>query len=58
MIRRWVGVSRQALLNRGDFSARARGGSGTILRKRAAMSVCPQTVAASTHIEASQARKL
>ena len=39
-----------------DFSARAREGSGTILRRGVAISVSPQT--ASTHIEASQAREL
>jgi hypothetical protein len=51
-------VSRDAIPGVVAFAARDKEGTGAILRRGAAMSVFPQTAAASTQIDEPQAREL
>ena len=51
-------MSRDAVPGLIAFSAKGKEGSGAILRRGVAMSVFPQTAAASTQIDVSQARGL
>ena len=51
-------MSRDAIPDLVTFSARGQDGSGAILRRGDAISVFPQTAAASTPIDVSQARGL